>query len=384
MASDLTASLARLRVATEPTGPDASERAWEALQHRVVQRRQRRRAAGLALAVCALVGVFAASRLRSVPVARPDEARLRDGSTVAALDGEARWRTLEQRADSVRVSLDRGAVRFDVARNPARRFTVFAGATAVEVLGTAFEVSRAGDTTRVQVLRGHVAVRRGDARFELTAGESITLRDRAPTAPAAPPPPDPASVPATPDAATDAPARDAAIDAGFDDRAHGTIEAATDAREPVRRDDWRSLARSHAWRAAQRALDAASLRDVRDTTDDLLLAADVASHAGRVGAAVSLLGRVVDGHPDDPSAGRAAAELGDLLLDALHDPRGAARAYATAHARGHRLTERQRMREVDALWRSGDRARARSLVDTLTREHPGPEVDALRARLDAR
>ncbi len=75
-------------------------------------------------------------------------------------------------ANQVRVRIDRGVMRFDVAKNPARRFSVVAGDVEVRVVGTRFVVRREAIAS-VQVERGVVEVWKGGAqRAVLTAGQS--------------------------------------------------------------------------------------------------------------------------------------------------------------------------------------------------------------------
>lgn len=75
-------------------------------------------------------------------------------------------------ASQVRVRIDRGAMRFDVAKNPSRRFSVVAGDVEVRVVGTRFVVRREA-TASVQVERGVVEVwKGGEQRAVLTAGQT--------------------------------------------------------------------------------------------------------------------------------------------------------------------------------------------------------------------
>lgn len=75
-------------------------------------------------------------------------------------------------ASEVRVRLDRGAVRFDVAKNPKRRFVVLAGRVEVRVVGTRFTVFRE-QAASVRVEQGVVEVwADGSQRAVLTAGQS--------------------------------------------------------------------------------------------------------------------------------------------------------------------------------------------------------------------
>jgi transmembrane sensor len=81
---------------------------------------------------------------------------LNDGSIVT-LDTDSLVRVgYSQRARSLR--LVRGRARFDVARDPARRFVVSAGGAEVIAHGTLFDVSLIGPGVKVALLRGAVDV----------------------------------------------------------------------------------------------------------------------------------------------------------------------------------------------------------------------------------
>lgn len=104
----------------------------------------------------------------------PLEARLREGSTVRA-DAASKGALEVATAAEVRVRLDEGSMRFDVAKNPARRFVVKAGRVEVRVVGTAFTVKRSGhdEAVDVTVERGVVEVWVGPVqRAVLNAGQS--------------------------------------------------------------------------------------------------------------------------------------------------------------------------------------------------------------------
>lgn len=78
----------------------------------------------------------------------------------------------EPGADDVAMRVERGTVRFTVARDPAWPFRVEAGPVVVEVLGTEFTVARDGERTTVSVMDGAVRVRWRGGETTLRAGES--------------------------------------------------------------------------------------------------------------------------------------------------------------------------------------------------------------------
>lgn len=93
------------------------------------------------------------------------EVPLADGSIINAGAQSVLWATLSD--DSREVTLERGEAFFRVAKDPARPFTVKAGATSVAAVGTAFNVRRAGERVVIGVSEGIVKV---DAHI---AGEAV-------------------------------------------------------------------------------------------------------------------------------------------------------------------------------------------------------------------
>ena len=73
-----------------------------------------------------------------------------------------------------RIALAEGEVFFDVARDPARRFTVDTGLGTVAVTGTSFNIRKDADRVRVSVISGAVDVRPATAEaVTLIAGEAV-------------------------------------------------------------------------------------------------------------------------------------------------------------------------------------------------------------------
>jgi transmembrane sensor len=81
---------------------------------------------------------------------------LADGSTVSVGARSVLWATLSR--DAREVTLERGEAFFQVAKDPARPFTVKIGNTTVAAVGTAFNVRRAGERLVVAVAEGIVKV----------------------------------------------------------------------------------------------------------------------------------------------------------------------------------------------------------------------------------
>ncbi|OZI30652.1 hypothetical protein CAL29_21895 [Bordetella genomosp. 10] len=148
--------------------PSSARRAWLA--------------SGMSLCALAAAGGFWGWQQRSGPAryaaefsTRPGERRretLPDGST---LDINTRSRVTVRYFDRERhVALAEGEVMFLVAKDTARPFIVDAGAAAVRVTGTEFDVRREGEDVGVTVQSGSVEVTTGHwwrrERVALTAG----------------------------------------------------------------------------------------------------------------------------------------------------------------------------------------------------------------------
>jgi transmembrane sensor len=97
---------------------------------------------------------------------------LTDGSRIS-MDSDTRVRVLFQRK-ARSISLERGRSRFDVAHDPNRPFTVYAGAQKVEAVGTSFDVERLQSTILVTLIQGQVLVESTAATA--TAENSISLK----------------------------------------------------------------------------------------------------------------------------------------------------------------------------------------------------------------
>ncbi|MBN1770850.1 MAG: FecR domain-containing protein [Deltaproteobacteria bacterium] len=198
--------------------PAEAARAAGAARRRYARERRRRRIGGVALAAAGLAAVAwaVAVGLRTEPQAKGvalvvTDGRVRAGARVLGpgaevVSGEA----IEVRGVSARLRLGADRIvglaagtrlRFDVASDgslvidleegwaaasvepgtaPARRVLVRTFAGTVEVLGTVFAVQVSGETVRLDVLRGSVAVRRATAAAEeppVEAGGSCDLTD---------------------------------------------------------------------------------------------------------------------------------------------------------------------------------------------------------------
>lgn len=150
-------------------------------------------AAGLAVAACAVGGLFLgipALHAPTPPAAR--EMALDDGSSVAlAADGTV---TARMSVSLRQITLERGAATFHVAKDRQRPFVVRSGLVYAEATGTVYSVRRVGaQGGAVRVREGSVRVWREGAREQavmLHAGNALTIDPAASrsAAPAAPPP----------------------------------------------------------------------------------------------------------------------------------------------------------------------------------------------------
>lgn len=135
-------------------------------------------AAAAALAVT-LTGQYATAPAPQIFETGPGQrqtAKLADGSSITLNSGTRL--TVAMADDRRAIVLERGEALFDVARDPARPFTVAAGERLVTVVGTAFNVRNLDRAVTVTVTRGLVDVGDADggAKQRLTPGQQISAR----------------------------------------------------------------------------------------------------------------------------------------------------------------------------------------------------------------
>jgi transmembrane sensor len=277
--------------------------------------------------------------------AAEDQARtldLSDGSLVS-LRPRSTFEVLENDGKAFVALLASGAGRFDVQPGGPRRWTIECGLATVDVVGTRFSIRREPTRVHVGVEHGIVLVRSDlivDHVRRLTDGQSLdvflsqdkaraddtSVTARAPSPPPAPP--------------TDAPPANAR---------------------------WQDLAGRGNFAGAYGLLGPSGVRHVSEVgaVRDLLTVADVARLSGHPREAVPALKRILEDHPDDPSASLAAFTLGRVQLDALGDAADAADSFARALALHvpPGLEEDACARLVEARARAGDVAGARRAAD---------------------
>jgi transmembrane sensor len=115
-------------------------------------------AAAIVMVVVAAVLYFSHSEPTRIAteIAELREVRLPDGSLVTL--GPKSQLAFRFTSAERRVTLGGGAAFFEVTRDPSRPFIVDAGISSVRVVGTQFEVNKAGTSVRVAVLEGVVQV----------------------------------------------------------------------------------------------------------------------------------------------------------------------------------------------------------------------------------
>jgi len=336
-----------------------TERTLEGARRKHARRRTQRLAlgAGAAVVLAAVVaGVVLPSSAPTAPAvaSKPEPAERSlsfvDGSQAVLLDDAADVVVARALDTAIDVILRAGRARFEVAPNKERTFQVACGDVIVRVLGTGFELERAGERTHVRVLHGRVAVRWPGGSTELGAGEAGWFPKLAQAPVAAP---------------------EAAVEAEEDPPS---------SRERARAASWRQHAERGEFQEAYRMLERDRER-VSDDVEELLLAADASRLSGHANEAVPYLQRVVDRHPSDPRAPLAAFTLGGVLMNQLGRPREAEAAYARARAMSpsSALSQDALARQVEAAHRASDAAAARTLaLEYLERYPEGRRVQAVR------
>lgn len=283
--------------------------------------------------------------------------RLDDGSTVTAVrdstasDEVAEVKPILISPQEVELRLLEGAAHFSVTPGRNRQFRVLAGDVVVTVLGTIFDVALGREQVTVSVEQGHVRVEGTAALKELVRGERALF-------------------PLHRSAAQPEPKIEF-LDLDKPEE-HSRIRASV---------SWRDLARKGDYESAYILFERVKHTSLRNTPEDLLLAADVARLSGHPSKAVDPLTQVVTGHAEDPRAPLAAFTLGRVLLDQLGRPREAANAFARARllAPSGSLAEDSLAREVESWSRAGDIEQARAGARRYLSAYPNsPRVRAVK------
>ena len=120
------------------------------------------------------------------------------------------------------------------------------------------------------------------------------------------------------------------------------------------------------------SLAAASTSRLISDAAELMLAADAARYSGHPAEAAKYLQAVIDKHATNSRAPLAAYTLGGMYLRTLKDPPRAAELFAKARALAPNgaLAADALAREVEARFRAGDPARARTLAEEYLSRYP--------------
>jgi transmembrane sensor len=258
-----------------------------------------------------------------VASASPGAIRLRDGSEARALDARTRIDLAVESPDRVEVNLGGGPAVFDVVPRQARSFIVRSGRVQLTVLGTRFQVSPENDCV-------HLTVERGRVQVDWLGGSEV-------------------AGPGT--------------DAWFPPRE----------REPltVLRSRFHAHAARRDYAAAYRSL-VSTPAVIRDSAEDLMLAADAARLSGHAAQSAPYFERLLRDHPTDARASLAAFTFGRILLTQLGQPAKAADMFALARrlAPVGALAPDALARETEAAAAAGDEARARRLASEFVSRYP--------------
>jgi pyruvate/2-oxoglutarate dehydrogenase complex dihydrolipoamide acyltransferase (E2) component len=320
--------------------------------------------------------------------------RFSEGTEVV-LAPEAHARIAEISPRGAHVLLESGQVHVAVTPGRGGRWTFTAGPFRVDVKGTRFDLawSPAEQRLRLQLVEGSVTVSGcalGEAR-PLFAGETLSTScltnelhiDGAATSASAAPPSTAGVPPPTLPTPTPAPSAEpiAAPPASGTARMNASHPGA--GAGPT----WQALARSSHFKEAfdrvtERGFDEEMARVGRD---DLLLLGDVARLSGDPGRALAAYERVRARAPGSEAAANAAFSMGRVYFDEREAYRDAARWFGTYRAEraGGPFARDAMGRQMEALWRAGDRAGAASLAGEYLGAYPnGPHADLARTLRD--
>jgi len=347
------------------------------VRRRYRQREVRRRVAlsGLGVAALVLVALFVPSMSRGPGV--PEVVIGEDARVVMPIGAPVR--TLRSEPGLLWLELERGVMHFRVAPQNGRLVRVSAGAVDVEVVGTAFSVTRDDTQVSVVVTEGRVRVRAGARETLLAAGEQGAFRVEALA-------PEAVDASAIPDEVTTEASKDGGVPAMSEAPSMAPVPQAPGRKSVRRPATWRAHAEQGDFQTAWSALQREGAPD--DEPGDLLRAADVARLSGHPEASLTPLRRVLSRFRGDPRASLAAFTLGRVLLDDLGNPREAADAFLEAHALAPKgpLAPDALARAVEAQAQAGDVAAARSTAERFVEEFPrSRRIDAVRqwGRLEA-
>lgn len=281
------------------------------------------------------------------------EMLLADGSRIIPRDASSRVEIEKDTQADVRVRISDGGARFVVTPNTDRTFLVRVENVLITVHGTIFLVERTASQVSVAVEEGLVQVTWHSGERFLPSGESDSFPlKRGGNAERAP---------------NDSVGSESALVPG------------NEKRKNPGKSDWRFLAQKGEFEAASKMI--AHKGDVRDTVDDLLLAADAMRLSGKPKKGLSYLGQIVANHRDDPRAVLAEFTRGRILISQLGRPREAVAAFRHVQkmAPNSSLAEDALAREVESWYLLGEQGHARERALLYTKRYPsGRRTQAVR------
>lgn len=271
---------------------------------------------------------------------------LDDGSSIE-LAPETDLLAISNTGSRLVLELSLGQARFSVEPNGPREWTIDAEIAFIDVVGTEFVVERSERTVRVAVSDGVVRVRSEllDEERLLNAGQELEVSLNAETAEEQP----------------RLEQNEHDIETPEDDSSVGPA--------------WRSLASSGEYDAAYELLGSAGVRRETEralTVAELMAIADVARLSGHPIEALSPLERVLESYSGDRRSPVAAFTLGRIQADSLRNHHRAAQAFERCLQLGppRALREHAYARLAEAHARSGNNARAKTVVREYLREFP--------------
>lgn len=290
-----------------------------------------------AMAVTDVPEPSAPSHDRAIPFEEAPVMALADGS-IAELRGGARVDVGVQSGQLVRLDQRSGTVRYEVAKNPGRRFVVDASGVQVRVIGTIFTVAYAGDAhVEVSVERGLVEVASADRVAQLGAGDSLRV-ERIEE-------PDEYLI--------------------IEDDGGEELHASRQGKRP-------------------RGKTKPTTAEAGPSLSELLAESDAARAAGDLGRAATALGQLLQRFPDDPQADTAR-----IVLGKVQRRRGrhgaAARAFASYLRRSPRgpLAEDARAESAQSWSDAGEDDKAKAAAQAYLDRYPsGAHADRMQRILD--
>jgi transmembrane sensor len=275
---------------------------------------------------------------------------LDDGSRIT-VGSDSRVEMVENTGGRIHGVLREGWARFEVNPGGPRRWVIDTGAFEVEVIGTAFTLSRRAEGARVRVHHGRVQVRGAlvsGGAFQLVAGGQY-----------------------------------AAVSHNNAKRRQAMENTVNGPTEPGPADLSGALfSPSATGLPTSGALTGEAARDTRNSGAQALHRADQLRAGGRLEQAARVLARELNAHPHGRDAGLVALTLAQLQLDALGLPAEAARSFSRAAqlpTLPSALREQAVARRVEALAQAGLVEEANQAAAAYTRAYAnGAWTDAVR------